>query len=280
MSFGPFNIPKHVRKLSELRAKPLSEWPEDLVKSVKLDSRQSENPTVSIVLIAYNEEDGILPTLASLALNDIVDAEFIVVNNNSKDRTAEYAREIGAIVVDETQQGYAFARQAGLNAARGEVIVTGDADTIYSAEWASCLSRPLLKNPQVAVTYGIHVLLPENGKASAGLQFYQVAKWLSQRLKGIRRPHLNCGGASMAFRKSDAMAVGGYLSDAERGEDGKLAWLLSERGRIVRVGKRSARIYTSDRRTNLDGSLWKAFWIRFIGTMRYFTHYFKKQKEH
>lgn len=263
-----------------MRGLPLSEWPADLREKSNLKARQSDNPTVSVVLIAYNEEAGILPTLASLAMNDIVNAEFIVVNNNSKDNTAEYAREIGAIVIDEAKRGYAYARQAGLDAARGEVIVTGDADTIYSVQWANRLSRPLLENSKIAVTYGIHVLLPDDGRASFGLQFYQVAKWLSQRLKGIQRPHLNCGGASMAFRKADALDVGGYLNDAERGEDGKLAWLLSEKGKIKRVGKRSARIYTSNRRTNQDGSLWKAFWIRFIGTMRYFTHYFKKQKEH
>lgn len=83
---------------------------------------------VSVVLPAYNEEEGLPITLRDMP--DCVD-EVIVVDNNSRDRTAEVARSFGAVVVTETTQGYGAAYKAGFKAASGDIIVTMDADGTY-----------------------------------------------------------------------------------------------------------------------------------------------------
>ena len=61
--------------------------------------------TVSIVLPAYNEENYIRPAVEDFFIDGIVD-EVIVVDNNSRDRTAEEAMATRARVVREPAQGY------------------------------------------------------------------------------------------------------------------------------------------------------------------------------
>ena len=76
----------------------------------------------------YNEERGLPEVYRDLPA--IVD-EVIVADNNSTDRTAEIARQFGAIVVTETKQGYGAAYKTGLRRATGDIIVTMDGDGTY-----------------------------------------------------------------------------------------------------------------------------------------------------
>lgn len=90
---------------------------------------------VSIVIPAYNEEASIGGTIQEI--NKVTDKlkgcrfEIIVVNNNSADRTGEIAGKEGARVVLEKRQGYGCAYKRGLSEAKGDIIITGDADGTY-----------------------------------------------------------------------------------------------------------------------------------------------------
>jgi len=87
--------------------------------------------SISVVIPCYNEEDGVRHTID--ALPDCVD-EVIVVDNNSTDRTAEVATELGARVVFEKRKGYGAAYKAGLPAVTKDVTVTLDGDGTYPSE--------------------------------------------------------------------------------------------------------------------------------------------------
>ena len=64
-----------------------------------------------------------------------VTGEVVVVDNGSTDRTAEVAAALGARVVTEPERGYGAALRAGIEAARGRIIVMGDGDDSY--DWAA-----------------------------------------------------------------------------------------------------------------------------------------------
>ena len=83
---------------------------------------------VSLVLPCYNEEAGLQQLLQDLP--EVVD-EVVVVDNNSRDRTADVARSYGAVVVHERRQGYGAAHRAGLRRASGDYIVAMDGDGTY-----------------------------------------------------------------------------------------------------------------------------------------------------
>lgn len=85
----------------------------------------------SVVIPCYNEEASIKNVISSIPGG--ID-EIVVVDNNSKDRTAEIAKTQGATVIFEPKKGYGFALKAGFLHAKGDIIVTLDGDSQYPAE--------------------------------------------------------------------------------------------------------------------------------------------------
>ncbi|WP_375424134.1 glycosyltransferase family 2 protein [uncultured Friedmanniella sp.] len=91
---------------------------------------------LSVVIPAYNEGAFLDATLASLAVQRVAGGvEVIVVDNASTDDTAVVAARYGARVLHEPQRGVCAARQRGTLAARGEIVVSTDADTRFPPGW-------------------------------------------------------------------------------------------------------------------------------------------------
>lgn len=92
-------------------------------------------PRLSIVIPAMNEEEGIGDVIDEIPLKALEEmgypAEIVVVDGESVDRTRDIAREKGARVIIEPRKGYGRAYKTGFEAAQGELIATGDADTTY-----------------------------------------------------------------------------------------------------------------------------------------------------
>lgn len=86
--------------------------------------------TVSVVFPAYNEEQNIRRAVDEFFLAGIVD-EVVVVDNNSRDRTAEEAAGTCARLVRETTQGYGHALHRGLREASGDVIIMAEPDGTF-----------------------------------------------------------------------------------------------------------------------------------------------------
>jgi len=90
-----------------------------------------------VIIPALNEERFIGPVISEVGkLND--DIDILVVNDGSKDRTADIAEEMGAMVIDHTYNlGYGAALQTGFRFAVNtgyEYVVTMDADGQHEPE--------------------------------------------------------------------------------------------------------------------------------------------------
>ncbi len=95
---------------------------------------EAKAPEVSIVIPCLNEENsiGIVVEKAKRAIEMMgVSGEVIVADNGSTDRSVEIALSKGARVVHVAQKGYGNALRGGIEAARGRIIVIGDADDSY-----------------------------------------------------------------------------------------------------------------------------------------------------
>ncbi len=99
--------------------------------------------TLSVVIPAYNEEDGIeeialrvlavKPALSEVGVDNL---ELIVVNDGSQDRTAEIAGSIeGVRLINQENKGYGGALKTGFTNAKGELIGFLDADGTYPPEY-------------------------------------------------------------------------------------------------------------------------------------------------
>ena len=98
---------------------------------------QQSGPLVSVVMPCLNEERTLAACIAA-ARRGIeaagVPGEVIVVDNGSTDRSTAVAEAVGARVVHCAQRGYGNALREGFAAARGRMILMGDADLSYDFE--------------------------------------------------------------------------------------------------------------------------------------------------
>ena len=104
----------------------------------------NEKPFVSVIIAALNEEDAIAGVINAVPRN--VADEIVVVDNGSKDRTAEIAAAAGARVVKEAVPGYGRAYRAGLRAMspRCEIVVFLDGDGSDCPEQMDRLVTPIV----------------------------------------------------------------------------------------------------------------------------------------
>lgn len=110
---------------------------------------------VSVIVPAYNEENYLASCLRSLKGQDYTgDWEIIVVDNASTDSTAQIARSFGVKVVRCARKGVVFARQAGVDAAQGDIIVQADADAVFPPGWLFGIVHRLTENPKAVAVAG------------------------------------------------------------------------------------------------------------------------------
>ena len=102
----------------------------------------------SIVIPTYNRADELRETLASLArLESALDWEVIVADNHSTDHTrgvvarAAPSFPVALRYLFEPEQGRSAALNAGIQAARGQVIVTTDDDVRVGPNWLSAIDH-------------------------------------------------------------------------------------------------------------------------------------------
>jgi glycosyltransferase involved in cell wall biosynthesis len=109
----------------------------------------------SVVVPAYNEAAYLGRALDSLQRQDYDgEYEIIVVDNNSTDDTAAIAARPGVRVVSEPQQGVCAARQRGADCARGEIIISTDADTTQPRHWLRTIDARFAASNQIVAVAG------------------------------------------------------------------------------------------------------------------------------
>jgi glycosyltransferase involved in cell wall biosynthesis len=139
----------------------------------------------SVVVPAHDEARTLPATLESLLAQDFAgEFEIIVVDNASTDATAAIATSYGVRLVQEPVRGVCNARQTGVRAARGEVVVSTDADTIHPVGWLRRIDAELRDRPDAVAVAGpcCYVDPPWWGSAFPRLGFAAIA--LGYRLTG------------------------------------------------------------------------------------------------
>ena len=124
----------------------------------KINSRHHPN-LLSIVIPAYNEEDGIdaiiqrvLAVGPDLSKSGL-DMELIIVDDGSKDRTAEMVKTCDGVLLirHPINKGYGAALKTGFQGGRGELLAFLDADGTYPPEYFPELCQAALGGADLVV---------------------------------------------------------------------------------------------------------------------------------
>lgn len=173
----------------------------------------NESPVISVVLPAFNEENLIAGTLASLdafLAERFARYEIIVVDDGSCDQTAEVVRRwrpSGSaqlrLLVNEVNLGKGYAIQRGVLSGRAPFIVFMDADLPYRLEAIDLFLQALQNGSDLAV--GSRVLAGSHVEGVPRLRFVagQIFSWLVQALLFRGLPDTQCG-----FKAFTAQAAG------------------------------------------------------------------------
>jgi len=190
---------------------------------------------ISIVIPALNEEKLIGRCLESLKNQDYQDEyEIIVVDNGSQDNTAKIARAMGVKVINCAKKGVSYARQAGAEAASGEIIVQADADTVYPDWWLSRIKKQFDSHPDIVAVAGTFVYSNPPWWACFEYFLRTVFGFLSNLVFG--RP-LIISGANFAFSKDAFRKIGGYRPQSYSSDQLDISARLRRVGRIFYDGR-------------------------------------------
>lgn len=114
------------------------------------------NPLVSVIIPAYNSERYIERALRSVLRQTYTNTEIIVIDDGSKDRTAQVVRGLGdprIVYIYQENRSQGPARNNGISQARGEFVTFLDSDDFYSPLKIEKEVQFLLSNREFDVVY-------------------------------------------------------------------------------------------------------------------------------
>ncbi|MFD9889040.1 bifunctional polysaccharide deacetylase/glycosyltransferase family 2 protein [Amycolatopsis sp. NPDC059027] len=222
---------------------------------------------VTVIVPAYNEEAGIEATIRSILASDHHPVWVIVVDDGSTDGTAEVVERLSfrrVRLIRQRNAGKPAALNAGLAAARTELVVMVDGDTVLEPGTVRAVIRPFA-DPAVGAV---------SGNAKVGNRGGLLGRWqhieyvigfnLDRRMYDVLECMPTVPGAVGAFRRSAVLALGGVGEDT-LAEDTDLTMALEQDGWRV-VYEQGARAWTEAPATL--GQLWKQRYRWCYGTLQ------------
>jgi len=166
-------------------------------------------PLISVVIPAYNEEAYIKNCLESLKKQDLNRAEYevIVVDNASRDNTKKIIKSFPFRYTFEPEKSVVAARQRGANLAKGKIIVSADADTIYPPHWLTRIKKVFDKNPEIVALAG---WIYFDNTTPFFNYIFALTQEFNTSIKRFTRRFPLVYAANFAFRKTALDKVGGY----------------------------------------------------------------------
>ncbi|MGH9715435.1 MAG: glycosyltransferase [Candidatus Acidiferrales bacterium] len=175
-------------------------------------------PPVTVLIPAYNEEAAIIDTVSAALASGYPRLEILVVDDGSKDRTAElvrneFRRDRRVRLLEQSNHGKATALNRGLSEASGEIIVSIDADTIVDPQAIPRLVRHFA-NPSIGAVAGNVKVMNRN----RWITRWQALEYItSQNLEKRAFDLLNCipvvPGAVGAWRTEVLRNHGGFSGE-------------------------------------------------------------------
>jgi biofilm PGA synthesis N-glycosyltransferase PgaC len=218
-----------------------------VVASLMLDRRPKHSqprpfPPITVLVAAFNEENGINDTLTSLGCQDYpAPMRIIVLNDGSSDETANIAKE-GQRENDQLQvlnfdlnRGKAHVLNIGLQNACTDIVLTVDGDCYVKSNAVRNLVERYLSDPSNTAAVAGEILIRNSRqnwitKAQEWDYFLGIAS--IKRIQSLFQGTLVAQGAFSLYDRKIIESLGGWSNTV--GEDIVLTWKILDAG--YRVG--------------------------------------------
>jgi glycosyltransferase involved in cell wall biosynthesis len=197
---------------------------------------------LSVIIAAYNEEKNIEETLRRTK-NTVPNAEIMVVDDGSRDRTTEVAKQAAKklkikdfkSIRYEQNQGKGNAIRVGIDNAKGDVHVQVDADSQFPPEEIPLLLKPI-EEGNAEIVFGSRYCKGASFEKGSVTDFAKLASWVDSKytwlLTGYNLTDVNAG-----FKAWTARAIKDVdIRCKHFGYEPEIAVMASKRGyKIVEV---------------------------------------------
>jgi alpha-1,6-rhamnosyltransferase len=190
----------------------------------------SPSPRVTVIVPVYNSPKLLAVCLDNLLPQDYPDYEVIVVDDGSTDDTVAVAKRYPVKVIESAYLGLSSVRNQGIRAARGEIVMTVDADLTVPHDLIRRMAPPLA-DPAVGVTmawWGIRN--PENLVSAL---IYRVYEYFVRNLTEADF----FWGYCVAFKKTLVEEAGYFDETLSYVEDVDFAYRVARAGRRIKILK-------------------------------------------
>lgn len=217
---------------------------------------------LSIIIPAFNAELTIAKCLQSVCNQTKTDEniEVIVVDNNSTDQTSEIVKSYAEIkYVKEDRQGRSFARNAGVENSKGELIAFLDADVALDPDWLIHMAS-VFKNPVVGGAQGPVIPSRDDDRKSLNNYRFRAAyestsgKFNLLYLTVKESPMINT--AACMYRRDAFLKASGFDIRLNRHEDIDLS------KRVLLSGYSLASIPEAKAYVTFNGAGWGSYFRR------------------
>ncbi len=185
-------------------------------------------PPVSVYIPAYNVAEFLAQSIESLLTQSLPPDEILVIDDGSRDATAEIAARYPEVTLirKELNLGLAAARNTAFLTARHDLVASLDADCIADPGWLAALV-PRFNDPQIAGVGGRLIEGVQRNLADRWRRAHMPQEWGPDPIHDLKFLF----GCNNIFRKSAVLEAGGY-DEAMRtnGEDADLSRKLREHG--------------------------------------------------
>ena len=187
-------------------------------------------PKASVIVPAYNAAATLGDCLASLRTLNYPNYETIVVDDGSTDSTAQIAEQDGAQTIRLEHRGLAAARNAGVEAASGEIIAFIDADACADRDWLYHLVETITRRDAAAASGPNFAPTPPSARAAA----MASAPGLPREVRARDADLAQLCGCNMALSKAALTKIGGFdPAFTTAGDDVDLSWRVTASGETL-----------------------------------------------
>lgn len=187
---------------------------------------------VSVIVPMRNVEATLADTLDSLLTQTTQDFQLIVSDNGSTDRSIEIAESYRSrfsdmrVIDASIAPGSGFARRAGVEAARGEILIFIDSDDVVNELYVEAMAAALRRRTFVHAAQDMTLLNPQWAvlrQPGRGARTETVGGWKF------------AGSATLGVRRQAYDEVGGFCTEPEIAEDNDFCFRMRHAGHDLQV---------------------------------------------
>jgi hypothetical protein len=192
----------------------------------------------SVIIVTYNHEKYIRTCLLSVLNNN--PKEVIVIDNNSKDKSAAIAKEFESskvkVIKNKKNVGYGLANNLGVKKTKGKYVVILNPDTRVESNCLEELLKPLvgkertIVTPKILTYDGLRINTCGNIEHFTGLTFCRGLNLPPTSFQYFEQVS-GFSGACFAMKKGDYMRLGDFNKQFfSYMEDTELSWRAHVKG--------------------------------------------------